>query len=56
MKLRKLIVILLCIALCACLYSPLPAGAAIKPDYKMHVNVGENTAWGQAALMFANKV
>lgn len=27
-----------------------------KPEYKMHVNVGENTAWGQAALMFANKV
>jgi tripartite ATP-independent transporter DctP family solute receptor len=30
--------------------------AAFKPEYKMHVNVGENTAWGQSALMFANKV
>ena len=27
-----------------------------KPEYKMHVNVSENTAWGQAALMFANRV
>ncbi|MDR1885026.1 MAG: TRAP transporter substrate-binding protein DctP [Synergistaceae bacterium] len=32
------------------------AEAAFKSEYKMHVNVGENTAWGQAALMFANKV
>lgn len=32
------------------------AHAAFKPEYKMHVNVGENTAWGQAALMFSNKV
>ncbi len=32
------------------------AEAALKKEYKMHVNVGENTAWGQSALMFSNKV
>ena len=32
------------------------ADAALKKEYKMHVNVGENTAWGQSALMFSNKV
>ena len=30
--------------------------AAFKSEYKMHVNVGENTAWGQSAAMFAEKV
>ena len=32
------------------------AEAALKSEYKMHVNVGENTAWGQAAAMFSEKV
>lgn len=47
------------VILCIGAVFPSWSGAAeekFKPEYKMHVNVGENTAWGQAALMFANRV
>lgn len=32
------------------------ASAAYKAEYRLHTTVSENTSWGQAALLFANKV
>jgi tripartite ATP-independent transporter DctP family solute receptor len=54
MKLRVISVLFL--ALWGFAAAPQAAEAAFKSEYKMHVNVGENTAWGQAALLFADRV
>lgn len=32
------------------------ASAAYKKEYRLHTTVSENTSWGQAALLFCNKV
>lgn len=32
------------------------ASAAYKTEYRLHTTVSENTSWGQAALLFCNKV
>ena len=52
---RKMLVLSI-LALLSLSAAAMAAEAAFKPEYKMHVNVGENTAWGQSALMFAERV
>lgn len=54
---RKALSVLFCFIFSLLLVAqPSYAQQKFKPEYKMHVNVSENTAWGQSALMFANRV
>ncbi len=52
---RKMFLLL---AVTAVLFSllVLPASAAFKPEYRMHVNVAETTSWGHMCSIFAQKV
>lgn len=56
MKMWKKVTLFALVLALGCASLAAAAEAALKSEYKMHVNVGENTAWGQSALMFANKV
>ena len=51
---RKTLLAVLC-AVCVLALS-MPAGAALKKEYKLSCNLTENTVWGQGASMFARLV